>query len=288
MKHFLDNGAIDALIRTALAEDIGTGDITTLSVISRGTQAYGRYIAKEDGVLCGIEIARRVYEILADGKASVAFEAYFEDGDCFKKGDVLASVSGDAVTLLSGERIGLNLMQHLSGIARETRRAVDAVAGTQAKIVDTRKTTPGMRVMEKYAVRVGGGTNHRFNLADGVLIKDNHIVAAGGIGAAVRAARALAPHTLKIEVEVETEAQLLEALDAGADIIMLDNMTEAQMAEAVRLADGRALLEASGNMGERDLRAVAKTGVDLISIGALTHSVRAVDISLKFKLKGQA
>ena len=286
MKQFFDRSAADALIRTALAEDLGTGDITTLSVIPQDAEAYGRYVAKEDGVLCGMEIAERVFEILSGGKGDYTFTAHFSDGDTIKKGDVLAEVSGNAITLLSGERVGLNLMQHLSGIATATRRAVLAVAGTGAKIVDTRKTTPGMRVIEKYAVRVGGGTNHRFNLADGVLIKDNHIVAAGGIGAAVSAARAVVPHTLKIEVEVETEAQLLEALEAGADIIMLDNMTEEEMARAVKTVDGRAICEASGNMGERDLHAVAMTGVDLISIGALTHSVRAVDISLKFKLKG--
>ena len=284
---FIGGDALDSLIRTALREDIGTGDITTLSVIPADARAYGRYIAKEDGVLCGMDIAERVYTLLGEemGETDVHFTRHFEDGQPFHKGDVLAEVEGNAITLLSGERVGLNLMQHLSGIATLTHRAVSAVSGTNAKIVDTRKTTPGMRVIEKYAVRVGGGTNHRFNLADGILIKDNHIVAAGGITAAVRAARIRAPHTLKIEVEVENEAQLLEALEAGADIIMLDNMTEEEMAHAVALTNGRALLEASGNMGERDLSKVAKTGVDLISIGALTHSARAMDISLKFSLK---
>lgn len=284
---FIGGDALDSLIRTALREDIGTGDITTLSVIPADARAYGRYIAKEDGVLCGMDIAERVYTLLGEemGETDVHFTRHFEDGQPFHKGDVLAEVEGNAITLLSGERVGLNLMQHLSGIATLTHRATAAVSGTNAKIVDTRKTTPGMRVIEKYAVRVGGGTNHRFNLADGILIKDNHIVAAGGITEAVRAARIRAPHTLKIEVEVENEAQLLEALEAGADIIMLDNMTEEEMAHAVALTNRRALLEASGNMGERDLSKVAKTGVDLISIGALTHSARAMDISLKFSLK---
>ncbi len=285
-EQFMGGESVDSLIRTALNEDIGTGDITTLSVIPQNTRAYGRYIAKEDGVLCGMDVAERVFRILdKDGQADITFIRHFHDGQSFKRGDVLAEVKGDAITLLSGERVGLNLMQHLSGIATVTRRAVDAVAGTHAKIVDTRKTTPGMRVLEKYAVRVGGGTNHRFNLADGVLIKDNHIVAAGGITAAVAAAKRRAPHTLKIEVEVESEAQLREALDAGADIIMLDNMDEATMKNAVQIVAGRALTEASGNMGERDLHAVAQTGVDLISIGALTHSARAMDISLKFSLE---
>lgn len=283
---FIGGDAVDSLIRAALREDIGTGDITTLSVIPSDARAHGRYIAKEDGVLCGMDIAERVYRLLGEemGGADIRFTRHFEDGQSFCRGDVLAEVEGDAVTLLSGERVGLNLMQHLSGIATLTRHAVDAVAGTNAKIVDTRKTTPGMRVIEKYAVRVGGGTNHRFNLADGILIKDNHIVAAGGITAAVQAARRRAPHTLKIEVEVECESQLREALEAGADIIMLDNMDEEAMARAVQIVAGRALTEASGNMGERDLRKVALTGVDLISIGALTHSARAMDISLKFSL----
>ncbi len=274
----------DELIITALREDIGTGDITTLSVISDDAVAYGRYVAKEDGVLCGIDVAKRVYDILDGGAGRVTFTSHFEDGDTFHRGDVLAEVRGHAVTLLTGERVGLNLLQHMSGVATVTRQAVMAVAGTHARIADTRKTTPGMRVLEKYAVRVGGGSNHRFNLADGVLIKDNHIVAAGGITAAVEAARRRAPHTLKIEVEVENEAQLCEALAAKADIIMLDNMDEETMERAVRTVAGRALTEASGNMGERDLHAVAMTGVDLISIGALTHSARALDISLKFTL----
>ncbi|MGM9522280.1 MAG: carboxylating nicotinate-nucleotide diphosphorylase, partial [Oscillospiraceae bacterium] len=185
-------------------------------------------------------------------------------------------------SILSGERVALNLIQHMSGIATATHNAVESVKGTGTIIVDTRKTTPGLRVLEKYAVKAGGGNNHRFNLSDGVLIKDNHIVAAGGIAAAINAVRANAPHTLRVEIEAETLPQVKECLDAGAEIIMLDNMSIEQMAEAVKFIGGRAITEASGNMGERDLREVAETGVNYISIGALTHSVTALDISLKF------
>ena len=273
---------VERILKSALAEDVGSGDVTSLSTVPPGRTISGRYIAKEDGVLCGLEVVARAFALL---DASIAFAALAADGDRVRKGDVIATVSGDARAILAGERVGLNLLQHMSGVATQTARAVAAVAGTGAKIVDTRKTTPGLRVLDKYAVRMGGGGNHRFNLADGVLIKDNHIVAAGGIAAAVAAARARAPHSLKIEVEVETLEQLREALEAGADIIMLDNMPTETMREAVRLVAGRALTEASGNMGDKtdaELRAVAETGVDLISIGALTHSVKALDISLKF------
>ena len=274
--------AIDRILQGALAEDIGTGDITTLSTVPPERTISGRYIAKEDGVLCGLELVARAFALL---DASIAFKPLKRDGDAVRKGDLMATVSGNARAILTGERVGLNLLQHMSGVASQTARAVAAVAGTGAKIVDTRKTTPGLRVLDKYAVRAGGGGNHRFGLSDGVLIKDNHIVAAGGIAEAVAAARARAPHSLRVEVEVETLEQLREALAAGADIIMLDNMSVEDMREAVRIVDGRALTEASGNMGDKsdaELRAVAETGVDLISIGALTHSVRALDISLKF------
>ena len=273
---------VERILKSALAEDVGSGDVTSLSTVPPGRTISGRYIAKEDGVLCGLEVVARAFALL---DASIAFTALAADGDRVRKSDVIATVSGDARAILAGERVGLNLLQHMSGVATQTARAVAAVAGTGAKIVDTRKTTPGLRVLDKYAVRMGGGGNHRFNLADGVLIKDNHIVAAGGIAAAVAAARARAPHSLKIEVEVETLEQLREALEAGADIIMLDNMPTEKMREAVRAVGGRALTEASGNMGDKtdaELRAVAETGVDLISIGALTHSVKALDISLKF------
>ena len=233
-------------------------------------------------MLCGLELVARAFALL---DASIAFKPLKRDGDAVRKGDLVATVSGNARAILTGERVGLNLLQHMSGVASQTARAVAAVAGTGAKIVDTRKTTPGLRVLDKCAVRAGGGGNHRFGLSDGVLIKDNHIVAAGGIAEAVAAARARAPHSLRVEVEVETLEQLREALAAGADIIMLDNMSVEDMREAVRIVNGRALTEASGNMGDKsdaELRAVAETGVDLISIGALTHSVRALDISLKF------
>lgn len=273
--------SVDQLIDRALEEDVGTGDITTLTTISEDAVGHGRYIAKEDGVLCGIDLARRVYAKLDDG---ISFTAYKKDGDEVVKGDIIAEVTGPAISLLTGERVGLNLMQRLSGTATKTRECVRKIEGTNATIADTRKTTPGLRVLEKYAVRVGGGSNHRFNLADGILIKDNHIVAAGGITEAVRRARKNAPHTLKVEVEIETFEQLEEALAAGADIIMLDNMSCEDMAKAVKIVDGRAKTEASGNMGDRDLREVAETGVDIISIGALTHSVRSLDISLKFTI----
>jgi len=278
---YIEKNVLDKILLNALDEDLGNGDITTLSVIPESRVANGRYIAKESGVLCGIDIAARVYSLLDD---SVVFTKHYNDGDVVNKGDVIAEVSGKAVSLLSGERVGLNLMQRLSGIATRTAQAVEAVKGSNARITDTRKTTPGIRVLEKYAVRVGGGTNHRFNLADGVLIKDNHIAAAGSITNAVTMARKNAHHMLKIEVEVETFEQLNEALSAGADVIMLDNMTEEQMAEAVKIINKRAVSEASGNMGERDLSKVAATGVDIISIGALTHSVHSMDISLKFNL----
>lgn len=272
----------DRLLQSALAEDIGMGDITSISTVAPDRQISGRYIAKEAGVLCGLAFVARAFALL---DPAIAFAPLAGDGEAIAKGDVIATVSGNARAILMGERVGLNLLQHMSGVATQTARAVAAVAGTGAKIVDTRKTTPGLRALDKYAVRAGGGGNHRFGLFDGVLIKDNHIVAAGGIAAAVAAARKRAPHSLKVEVEVETLEQLREALEAGADIVMLDNMPLEMMREAVRCVQGRALVEASGNMGDKtdaELRAVAETGVDLISIGALTHSVRALDISLKF------
>ena len=270
----------DEFLLAALKEDLGTGDITTLACVPENADASGEFVAKESGVLCGISIAQRVF-LLVDKRTELL--PLKKDGAKIEKGEVIAKISGRAQSILSGERVALNLLQHLSGIATQTANAAEAVSGTHARIVDTRKTTPGMRVFEKYAVRCGGGSNHRFNLADGILIKDNHIVAAGGICQAVSLAREQAPHTLKIEVETETLAQVEEALSSGADIIMLDNMTYDLMREAVTLIAGRALTEASGNMGEKDLSEVARTGVDFISIGALTHSVKALDISLKFR-----
>ena len=272
---------IDKIIKNSLDEDIGTGDITTNTTIPRERTAGGEYVAVQDGIICGLEVAKRVFELL---DPTVVFAARVKDGDNVKNGDIIAEISGNARNILIGERTSLNLMQRMSGIATRTAQAVAAVAGTDVKIADTRKTMPGLRVLDKYAVRCGGGTNHRFNLADGILIKDNHIAAAGDIANAVAGARAGAPHTLKIEVEVADFDQLEQALAAKADIIMLDNMSCEQMAQAVKIIGGRAVVEASGNMGDKDLRQVADTGVDIISIGALTHSVVALDISLKFRL----
>lgn len=279
--YLFNNPQVEQIITLALNEDIGTGDITTLSTIPADKTALGRFVAKEDMILCGIDLAAHIFGRV---DPSIELKANFKDGDAVKKGDVIATVSGNAQNVLTGERTALNFMQRLTGIATRTHASVAEVAGTNAKITDTRKTTPGLRVLEKYAVRVGGGTNHRFNLADGVLIKDNHIAVSGGIKNAVKNARAVIPHTLKIEVEVETKEQLAEALDAGADIIMLDNMSYDLMRECVGIVAGRALVEASGNMGEKNLREVAETGVDIISIGALTHTVKAADISLKFQI----
>ena len=281
MNLFYNNPQVESLINLALSEDIGTGDITTLSTIPSDKTAHGRFIAKEDMVICGLDLAEHIFAKLDGG---ILFKTDAKDGDFIEKGTVFATVDGNAQNVLTGERTALNFMQRLTGIATRTREAVREVEGTKAKITDTRKTTPGMRVLEKYAVRVGGGTNHRFNLADGVLIKDNHIAVSGGIVNAVRNARNTIPHTLKIEVEVETKEQLFEALEAGADIIMLDNMSNDLMRECVDIIDGRAVVEASGNMGEKSLRDVAATGVDIISIGALTHTVKAADISLKFTI----
>ncbi len=276
----IDPRYLNELIARALAEDVGTGDITTQSTVPYDTVISGRFIAKSAGILCGTDAAKAVFAYV---DASVVPEFFFRDGDAVQKGEVIGTVSGRAVSVLTAERLALNLMQRLSGIATRTRQAADEVAGYPVRIIDTRKTTPGLRVLEKYAVRAGGGYNHRITLADGVLIKDNHIKAAGGITPAVKAARENAPHTLKIEVEVENLSMVQEALDAGADIIMLDNMSYELMAQAVELIAGRALVEASGNMDEKNLREVAATGVGFISIGALTHTVKPMDISLRFE-----
>ncbi|MBR6796942.1 MAG: carboxylating nicotinate-nucleotide diphosphorylase [Clostridia bacterium] len=271
----------DKIILMTLEEDMPGGDITSVASVGKDARAKGAFKAKADGVICGMEIAKRTFELVG---GEVSLRCLCKDGDFVKKGDVLAEIEGNARSILAGERTALNLMQRASGIATATRQAVESVKGTNAKITDTRKTMPGLRMLDKYAVRVGGGTNHRYSLSDGVLIKDNHIAAAGGLTNAVLSAKAYVPHTLKVEVETETLEQVKEALSAGADIIMLDNMSYEMMAEAVKLIDGKAVTEASGNMGERDLKSVAETGVDLISIGALTHSVKALDISLKFEI----
>ena len=275
----MDYIGLDELLLAALREDVGTGDITTISCIPAENRSEGAFLAKESGVIYGLEIAKRVFALV---DSSIVFRAQAKDGDRVEKGQYFATVEGPSRSVLTGERVALNFMQRLSGTATATAKAVAEVKGTGARIVDTRKSTPGLRVLEKYAVRVGGGHNHRFNLSDGVLIKDNHISAAGGIAQAVKAARGAVPHVMKIEVETETLEQVQQALDAGADIIMLDNMTNELMSQAVKLINGRAITEASGNMGEKNLAEVAATGVDVISIGALTHSVKALDISLKF------
>ena len=270
---------LDDFLLAALREDVGMGDVTTNSCVPESAVSNGVFKMKETGVICGLGVVIRVFALL---DKNVRVTPRISDGDLVGIGDVVADISGPARSILTGERTALNLLQHMSGVATKTAEAVKAVSGTTAKIVDTRKTMPGLRALDKYAVRCGGGSNHRFNLSDGVLIKDNHIAAAGGIMNAVNLARGNCPFTLMIEVETETFAQIDEALAAGTDIIMLDNMTNDAMAEAVKRIGGRALTEASGNMGERDLRAVAETGVDFISIGALTHSIKALDISLKF------
>lgn len=268
---------LDRLIDTALAEDIHTGDITTRALLREKQPATARLVAKEDFVLAGIFVVERVFNRLG---AVVAFSPCYGEGARVTNGSVIATLAGDAADLLMGERVALNLLQRMCGIATITSRFVQAVQGTRARIVDTRKTTPGLRELEKYAVRVGGGFNHRTGLYDGVLIKENHIAAAGGIREAVSRARAYIPHTLKIEIETETLGQVEEALAAGADVIMLDNMSLADMSAAVALVSGRVPLEASGGVSLDTVRSIAETGVDIISVGALTHSARAMDISM--------
>jgi nicotinate-nucleotide pyrophosphorylase (carboxylating) len=269
--------SLDRLIEQALLEDIHTGDITTQAVVAEARPASARLIAKETLVLAGLFVAGKVFQRL---NPDVVFSACFVEGSRVAKGDILAIVEGNAADLLMAERVALNLLQRMCGIATLTSCYVQAVSGTRARIVDTRKTTPGLREIEKYAVRVGGGINHRTGLYDGVLIKENHIAAAGGIAEAISRARAYIPHTLKIEIETETPGQVEEALAAGADIIMLDNMDCETMQRCVGMINGRALVEASGGVNLESVRAIAETGVDIISVGALTHSPRAMDISM--------
>jgi nicotinate-nucleotide pyrophosphorylase (carboxylating) len=268
---------IDRIVSLALAEDVGPGDVTTLATVPPDAAGRAVFMAKDSGVLAGMVVLRRVYSQIDPW---VEVDERAADGDRLSPGSTIAVVSGPAPSLLTGERVALNFLQHLSGIATRTARFVRLLEGTGARIVDTRKTAPGMRALAKYAVRLGGGYNHRFGLFDGVLIKDNHIRAAGGIRAAVERARALVPHMLRIEVETETLEQVREALDAGADVVMLDNMDLDRMRQAVDLCRGRALTEASGGVNEQTVRSIAETGVDLISVGAVTHSVTALDISL--------
>lgn len=271
---------IQEIIARALAEDIGNGDVTTEATVDPDKDGEAVVVAKEGFVLAGYEVFLNVFMSLEPG---IEFTVEYLDGDEVAKGSNIITLKGPMRTLLTGERVALNLLQRMSGIATLTAKYVKAIEGTKAAILDTRKTTPGLRTLEKYAVTVGGGKNHRFGLYDGILIKDNHIAAAGGITKAVEAARATAPHMLKIEVECESVKDVKEALKARADVIMLDNMDEKTMAEAVKVIGGKALTEASGNMTLERVRAVAGTGVDFISVGALTHSAPAVDISMRVK-----
>ena len=270
---------IDILIAAALKEDLPAGDITSESLIEPAVLGRALLVAKQDGVLAGIDVARRVFQMI-DPRTS--FNRRLKDGQAFKAGDVLAEVEGRAVVLLEGERTALNFLQRMSGIASTTRKYVEAVAGTKAKILDTRKTTPGLRALEKYAVRMGGGENHRLNLSTMVLIKDNHLMLAGDIVAAVRRVRKKIKAGFLVEVEVTSLLQAKAALKSGADWIMLDNMPLSLMNKIVSLAAGRAKLEASGNVGLSSVRKVAATGVDFISVGKLTHSYDSIDLSLEF------
>ena len=270
---------VDDVILRGLNEDINGIDVTADFLLSADHESDAYLMAKDTGVLCGMEFAERVFALVGEG---VTFIPKAKDGDRIQYGDILATMHGKTRTMLKGERTALNALQHLSGIATETRRCVDIVAGTKATITDTRKCMVGIRAMQKYAVRCGGGKNHRFNLSDGAMLKDNHIDACGGIIPAITQLRQHIGHMMRIEIEVRTLDELREALEAQADIIMLDNMDNDTMQEAVRITNGRALLEASGGITHDTLRGVAETGVDIISIGALTHSVKAFDISMKW------
>ena len=273
---------VDDLIKRAIQEDIHYLDTTSDYLIPENQMGTAYFVSKAEGVLCGLEVSMRVFELLDPTFQAVLHK---KDGDFLKKGDIIAELSGKTRELLKGERTALNLIQHMSGIATATREAVDLVKGTNASIVDTRKTLPGLRPLQKYAVVCGGGKNHRYNLSDAAMLKDNHIDAGGGITKAISSLRAKLGHMVKIEVETRNLEELEEALAAKADIIMLDNMSPETMKEAVRITGGKALLEASGGITKETLRAVAETGVDIISIGALTHSVKAFDISMKIDLE---
>lgn len=268
----------DQLIRMALQEDIASEDVSTNAVMRSAVKGTVDLIAKEDGIIAGLDVYARVFQIL-DEKTEVHFN--FKDGDAVKKGNLLATVNGDIRVLLSGERVALNYLQRMSGIATYTSQVAKLLEGSKVTLLDTRKTTPNCRVFEKYAVRVGGGCNHRYNLSDGVLLKDNHIGAAGSVAKAVAMAKEYAPFVRKIEIEVETMDQVKEAVEAGADIIMLDNMTPEMMKEAVNFIDGRAQTECSGNITKENIQKILETGVDFVSSGALTHSAPILDISMK-------
>ena len=269
---------VDHLILEALREDISSEDVTTNAVMKEAVTGEVELICKQDGVIAGLDVFERVFRLL---DANTKVELYCKDGDQVKNGELMGKVVGDIRVLLSGERVALNYLQRMSGIATYTRSVAELLKGTGTKLLDTRKTTPNMRIFEKYAVRAGGGYNHRYNLSDGVLLKDNHIGAAGSVANAVRMAKEYAPFVRKIEVEVETLEMVKEAVDAGADIIMLDNMSTEEMAEAIRIIDGRAQTECSGNVTKENIARLTSLGVDYISSGALTHSAPILDISLK-------
>lgn len=276
----MEQWIIKDVLERAFREDMPMGDITTDYTVPENSTSRAYLMAKQEGVIAGLEICMEAFKML---DPDVKLEPLVKDGDFVEKGEKILIVEGKSRALLKAERTALNILQRLSGIASETRKYVEKIIGFNTKVVDTRKTTPGLRMLEKYAVRVGGGTNHRFSLSDGVLIKDNHIKAAGGIKQAVESVRMAVPHTVKIEVETETLEQVKEALDSGADIIMLDNMPPDLMAQAVKLIGGKAITEASGNVTLDNIQKVAATGVDIISVGAITHSVKAMDISMKFE-----
>ncbi len=286
----LPNFYIDDIITRALAEDINYIDLATDYLLDDEDVSEARFVAKAEGVLCGIDAALRVFTLI---DPTVTSEVKIKDGEAVKKGDIIATVKGHTKSILKGERTSLNLLQHMSGIATETAKYVKCCEGTRCTVADTRKTLPGLRAMQKYAVTVGGGKNHRFNLSDGAMLKDNHIDAYGSITNAVAALRKKVGHMVKVEVEVRNETELREALSCGADVIMLDNMTPAQMTECVKIVDEqtagktRPVIEASGNITLANAAEIAKTGVDLFSVGALTHSVRAFDISLRIEVSGK-
>ncbi len=269
---------IDDIIKTALLEDINYVDVTTDYLVDDSAVSTAKYVAKDSGILCGIDVALRVFSLL---DSNAQFEVFIHDGEHVEKGDIIAKITAKTRALLKGERTALNLLQHMSGVATATNRCVRLVEGTKASIADTRKTLPGLRVLQKYAVTVGGGRNHRYNLSDCAMLKDTHLDAYGSMTGAVNALREKMGHTVKIEVEVANLEELKEALELKVEIIMLDNMSCQDMAEAVKLTDGRAMLEASGNVTPETIRAIAETGVDIISLGAITHSVKAFDISMK-------
>ena len=271
---------VDNLIKEAISEDINYIDVSADYLIPEDQRNDSYFVAKADGVLCGLDIAMRVFTLLDD---TFTYTVHKNDGDEVKAGDLIVEFNGKTACLLKGERTALNIIQHMSGIATATNKAVKLCEGTNAQVTDTRKTLPGLRALQKYAVVCGGGKNHRYNLSDGAMLKDNHIDAGGGITNAVKILRSKLGHMVKIEVETRNFDEVKEAVSAGADIIMLDNMTNAQMEECVKFIDGRAKIEASGNITLENIAEVAKTGVDIISLGALTHSVKAFDISMKMR-----